>query len=1174
MEGHQHSNQVSGSSQGHVLPESTRLAGRYDVCGELGRGGMGIVYACEDIVFGERVALKLLNTSNTQSVAETTSWFWAEARALAGLDHPGIVRARDFGVLRNGAPFLVMDLAPGISLADLLTHVDLTWPAIWEIMDQVLAALAHAHARGVIHGDLKHSNIMVELREGGLRVRLLDFGLAWLLRDRFDHRIDGTLPEGPTVRPHAGTVGWMAPEQICGNVPLVGPATDLYGLGCILYQLLTGHEPYESEDLAQIQQMHRSNPVPSVRLGSGVPADVAPFVRRLLAKHPWERFEFAGDARQALRKLMPEGPREAWVFPSPALLHGATPAVAVALRDTEVKPTFEIPLVDNSSVGLLGFGPGGFVGRAELKKQLREQLEQICVAPVGTHRMVLLTGPAGVGKSHLAEWICEEAHESAMAIPLRARHNRIPTAADGIVGAVNSYLSIENANRTTVEQTLIDVWGVSPDNHEAMWWVAAVAEWMRPTPPGEHPLPGPSGKRFVINSDPIRWAIERYVLARLGAQRPLLLWLDDLHLATPRDFDWIVQLHAQPLPVRMLIVATTPTGGPDTPALQQPRILSLLDTFRAKSLDVPPLGEPDIRQMLLGAAAFGDDVLTLAAKRSRGIPLFALQLVHAWASAGAMTLRNGRYHLNCAVDNQLPATTASLWEERLSALPPVALEAAMAASTLGGEVRDDVLIALLNALHLSANRTLRLLERSDLLAKVGPHRYRWPHGLLQEHLLARLATTPNASTVFRESAFALASYHPAAGTRRVLRHRVTNLIRANELGQAVRMMIEYVERSWETTRDVNATITDLRLVEGLARGVWAAMYEYWMANALRHAGRLSEAQALATRARTTFQRLNDPYHHALCLRLLGHIASDKGNPKDGHRLVSQARSILHYQQNMWACAQCDVLLGELDYLLGNHDQAQQRLIQALPQLAQAQDLLSQGQCEVLLSFIDLGLNRLKQARRHLVQARQQFEYIGYRLGAAQCDVSLAHVDHREGEIASARARGQNALASFRMLGVPRGQAASLRVMAMAALQDGDLVQAEKCALDATELYLHLGDPWGIAEGKLLTAQVAILRQCPSAQAVLDSIPVGDIQEPEPRQHWYLTRAWLAAQQGEFDLALTHLNYAQSVYQDHRCADQALQLASRIQALAWPERYRKRVAKLCLLVPEQPAESVP
>src|SRR5262249_28407813 len=155
--------------------------------------------------------------------------------------------------LPDGTPYLVMDAVPGRSLHEwiYLAHTDglVPWPIVWTTVDQVLAALAHAHARGVVHGDLKPSNVLVDIpvdarTEAGRSqsqssleptVHVLDLGLAWLIQDRVDHRLDGSPSAEPTVRWGAGTPGWMAPEQIRLAAPHVGPATDLYSLGCILF---------------------------------------------------------------------------------------------------------------------------------------------------------------------------------------------------------------------------------------------------------------------------------------------------------------------------------------------------------------------------------------------------------------------------------------------------------------------------------------------------------------------------------------------------------------------------------------------------------------------------------------------------------------------------------------------------------------------------------------------------------------------------------------------------------------------------------------------------------------------------------------------------------------------------------------------------------------------------
>ena len=123
----------------------------------------------------------------------------------------------------------------------------LPWSVIWAIVNQALAGLAHAHARGVIHGDLKPSNLMLDLASTsrGPRVYILDLGLAWLRQQRHDSRLDGSPAPELALHAGAGTVGWVAPEQIRKLAPHVGPPTDLYALGCIVYRILTGKEVFE-----------------------------------------------------------------------------------------------------------------------------------------------------------------------------------------------------------------------------------------------------------------------------------------------------------------------------------------------------------------------------------------------------------------------------------------------------------------------------------------------------------------------------------------------------------------------------------------------------------------------------------------------------------------------------------------------------------------------------------------------------------------------------------------------------------------------------------------------------------------------------------------------------------------------------------------------------------------
>jgi len=153
-----------------------------------------------------------------------------------------------------------------------------------------LRCIAHAHARGIIHGDLKPSNILVEEQpEGPPRVHVLDFGLAWLKQDRHDERLDGSKALDFTPHAGAGTPGYMAPEQIQHESHNVCGATDLYSLGCILHRMLSGKPPFTGESKELLR--HHAFDVPiAPKLRSDAPHDSVHFILRMLAKQPWDRW--------------------------------------------------------------------------------------------------------------------------------------------------------------------------------------------------------------------------------------------------------------------------------------------------------------------------------------------------------------------------------------------------------------------------------------------------------------------------------------------------------------------------------------------------------------------------------------------------------------------------------------------------------------------------------------------------------------------------------------------------------------------------------------------------------------------------------------------------------------------------------------------------------------------
>ncbi len=257
--------------------------------------------------------------------------------------------------------------------------------------------------------------------------------------------------------------------------------------------------------------------------------------------------------------------------------------------------------------GILALRPAPMVAREDERRELISLVDEVADSKGPMQRMVALIGEAGVGKSRLTEWLCEQVHESGRMQPLRARYGRIPTPLDGITGAVNTYFNLEGADRALVEQTLMARWEVNAQDDDALTWVAATAEWLRPTPPGTIAPLGPTGKRFVLDRPELRWIVVRRVLERIGRDRPVLLWLDDLHLSSPNTFEMLARLRSDATRLRILVVATARSETLATDLDAALRMEATRVDWNGKVMDLRPLGTDETEVLLRAMFPLAED---------------------------------------------------------------------------------------------------------------------------------------------------------------------------------------------------------------------------------------------------------------------------------------------------------------------------------------------------------------------------------------------------------------------------------------------------------------------------------------------------------------------------------------------------------------------------------------
>ena len=257
----------------------------------LGSGGMGEVYEAVDLAAGTSVAIKVLLPA-LRSFPAAVRRFQREARAGGLLDHPNIVDVTETGTLADGSLYLVMELVEGDDLTVLIEQGALTEARAIAIADQALQGLAHAHSRGVVHRDLKPANVMIVAGSGGDVVKVLDFGLAKLFGHALSEGGTATLTETGAV---FGTAAYMGPEQALGRPATL--ETDLYSMGVILFEMLTGKQPFRGPDPHATMRQHIHAAIPEA---PGCSAELNAVIRRALEKSRKARFASADEMRAAL----------------------------------------------------------------------------------------------------------------------------------------------------------------------------------------------------------------------------------------------------------------------------------------------------------------------------------------------------------------------------------------------------------------------------------------------------------------------------------------------------------------------------------------------------------------------------------------------------------------------------------------------------------------------------------------------------------------------------------------------------------------------------------------------------------------------------------------------------------------------------------------------------------
>ena len=673
-----------------------RTIGPYELLEPVGQGGMGVVYRARNAATGELAAVKIAHAVESDDLER----FRREAHTLGRLQHPGVVRVLTQGVDR-GTPWYAMELIDGISLAGFWSERSTAWSsqgdppaavsASLRLIARLCAPLAFLHGEGVVHRDLKPGNVM--MRDDGTPV-LVDFGLVGRFAAPFGRE---AIEAGGSL---AGTFHYVAPEQVRGE--FVDARADLYALGCILYESVTGRPPFEGEPWEVLQSHLGAVPDPPSTHAPGVPPVLDQLILRLLAKEARARIGYAADVARELSAFTAE--------PQPT----ATPAQTYLYRPA-------------------------FSGRSTALGRIRDRLTS---ALAGEGSIILCTGESGAGKTRLAMEVTRHASSLGAAVvtgecmPVE----RSEAGSSGVRGgplhplrsllrSIADHCSAAGSNET--ERLLGRRAKVLAIYEPSLSGVPGFAGHADPPP-----LPAEAARLRVV-SDLLE------TVRHFAAVKPMLLVLDDLQWGDELTMAFLGSLASGPISNLPLLVVGTYRSEEGTDELQALGGEPTVESIRVDRLDRGSVEQ--IVSDMLALERAPDTLLRFVQHEAEGNPFYVCEYLRTLVSSGLLERSDvGRWQVVTTGSETsfaslgLPRTIRELVTRRLDDLPSEARSLVHAGSVLGREF-DLRLAERISGVDADSGGMAHLLMLRQVIEDVDGRRFRFVHDKVREAAYSRIS---------------------------------------------------------------------------------------------------------------------------------------------------------------------------------------------------------------------------------------------------------------------------------------------------------------------------------------------------------------------------------------------------------------------------------------------------
>lgn len=630
---------LNGMGEAALRPGDS-IGGRYRVLRHLGTGGMGQVFAAERLALGDEVAIKCI--SPDRDTPKSRARFLREARAMARIRHPNVVQVFDFGE-EAGLPCLVMELLQGPTLAEVLKHRRLTPAEAGHVFAQVCSAVEAGHRRGVVHRDLKPGNVVLATGDaGGQIVKVLDFGLARFVGDEGN---DGS--QLSTAGGLMGTVAYMSPEQV--EAAAAGTASDIWALGVMLYEMLTGELPFRAPTpVATLMKILDGEFTPVAQLVSGVPDAFEEAIAAALQSDPGDRPDSPMDL--ARRVADPEsvslGAGESFIN-APVVL-----AATTAAGDTTA-PSVAVETLEPEEL---------LVGRDEELEALLAELEE---ARVGDPRISVLLGEPGAGKTTLLEAFRRRAQQAGAAV------------------FSGRFFAYEGDRPPPNETFLWMLHGSSTDGA------------------GGRPLGGGTQTIDAQEEEGGRWRASEEIANKFAMRargQTIVLLLDDVHWATGLELDFLSYL-LRPVADRRVHVVVTADVQQSQPNAKTELSSWLLRLARhhprsRTSIALPAFDESDLREWLtrrFGRVRVRPRAVRRLIARTGGNPHYLDEVLRHLSAQGHLKREEHAWALELGDEDPLPDGISQALLGHVQDLDSDVRTALEAAAVIGEEIRFETL---------------------------------------------------------------------------------------------------------------------------------------------------------------------------------------------------------------------------------------------------------------------------------------------------------------------------------------------------------------------------------------------------------------------------------------------------------------------------------------------------